>query len=221
MTPKIYPVIHYLDKKTTFDEVKKAKSYGADGCFLISHKGNDEELLTVGFELMMANMDWPIGINLLTYAAVDAASEIKGHGFPMMWADNVGVSSKGVTGAGEMIASIRKQSPNNEFQVFGSVAFKYQDPEPNPPLAARNALAMGFIPTTSGSGTGSAPELKKIKDMSFAAEGVLAVASGMTPENVGAYAPHLSHILVATGIAQDEYRMDVDKLQRFIANAKQ
>ena len=84
----------------------------------------------------------------------------------------------------------------------------------------RNALAAGFIPTTSGSGTGSAPDLEKIVAMSRATGGVLAIASGMTPWNVAQYAPYLSHILVATGIALDEHRIDADKLCLLIANAR-
>lgn len=101
--------------------------------------------------------------------------------------------------------------------VFGSVAFKYQPDEPNPAEAARQALAVGMIPTTSGAATGLAPEIAKIKGMSAAASGRLAVASGMTPDNVAEYAPHLSHILVATGVARDEHTLDPLLLRRFVA----
>jgi len=76
-------------------------------------------------------------------------------------------------------------------------------------------LLAGFIPTTSGSATGKAPQLAKIISMSQ--HGVLAVASGMTPDNVSDYAPYLSHILVSTGISLDEYRIDPDKLKRLIS----
>ena len=40
----------------------------------------------------------------------------------------------------------------------------------------------------------------------------------MTPENVASYAPYLSHILVATGVALDEHSIDVEKLTQLIAS---
>ena len=139
-------------------------------------------------------------------------------GFAMLWGDDLGVDSSGLNDTARHIESLRLRNP--AFQVFASVAFKYRPYEPDPAKAALNALKAGFIPTTSGSGTGSAPELEKIVKMSRATGGVLAIASGMTPWNVAEYAPFLSHILVATGIAVDEHRMDPDKLHLLIANAR-
>lgn len=217
-SPKILPVIHYLDRATAFAEVNKAVQCGADGAFLISHHGNDEELLDVGVAIKKEHPDFPIGINLLSIDALDAARSATALAFPMLWGDDVGVDSRGLTDEGHHIAAMVCANPG--FQVFASVAFKYRPHEPDPVKAAQNALEARFIPTTSGSGTGSAPELEKIVAMSKATGGVLAIASGMTPSNVAQYAPYLSHILVATGIAMDEHRIDVDKLRLLIEHAR-
>lgn len=217
-TPKILPVIHYLDRDTAFAEVGTAVLCGADGVFLISHHGDDPDLLEVGVAIKKKHPGFPIGINLLSTGAVDAARNAIALAFPMLWGDDLGVDSNGVNEAGRLIETLRYSNPG--FQVFASVAFKYRPHEPDPAKAAQNALEAGFIPTTSGSGTGSAPDLEKIVAMSRATGGVLAIASGMTPWNVAEYAPYLSHILVATGIAMDEHRIDADKLGLLIANVR-
>lgn len=214
-SPKIFPVIHYLDRDTTFSEVGKAVLCGSDGVFLISHHGNDQELMDVGVAIRKKHPGFTVGINLLSTSIVDAVAQAKSLEYPMLWGDDVGVDSTGLNEVG-----LRVAASSSGLMVFASVAFKYRPFEPNPEDAARSALEAGFIPTTSGSGTGSAPDLAKIMAMSQATNGVLAVASGMTPWNVAQYAPYLSHILVATGIAIDEHRMDADKLQLLIANAR-
>lgn len=217
--PKIYPVIHYIDRVTAFSEAQKAIDAGADGIFLINHHGDDMELLSVACAIKNKHPQLPVGVNFLSMTGLDAAIMARKFGLPMVWGDDVGVDSKGLTDLGLSVQA-QKVAGADGFDVFASVAFKYRPHEPNPDLAAKNALAAGFIPTTSGSGTGSAPELDKIISMSKATGGVLAVASGMTPENVSDFAPYLSHVLVATGVAIDDHRMDVDKLKLLIVNSK-
>ena len=102
------------------------------------------------------------------------------------------------------------------------MAFKYQPVEHDPAAAAQQARDAGFLPTTSGTATGAAPELAKIKAM--AAEGPggprLAVASGMTAQNVAQFAPHLSAILVATGVSFDEHHFDPGRLDQFVTSVR-
>lgn len=217
--PKVYPVIHFLDRATAFAEAAKAIQANADGIFLISHKGDDDELLTVACAIRDQHPTLPVGVNFLTKDGLESTILARRANLPMVWGDDVGVDSKGFTDLG---LSVRAQKcvSRDKLDVFASVAFKYRSFEPNPELAAKNALSAGFIPTTSGSGTGSAPDLSKIVAMSKATGGVLAVASGMTPENIGSFAPYLSHILVATGVSLDEHRMDVEQLRLLIKNSR-
>jgi len=220
---QIYPVIHYLDAATALGQVVIAKQCGADGVFLISHHGRDDDLISVARESKQRHPDFQIGINLLSNSPRFAAESALEVGLDMVWADDMGVDSRGITtggdgGGGAWLSDFAHKHP--AIKLFASVAFKYRPHEPHPDIAAERALIEGFIPTTSGSGTGSAPDVSKIALMSKAADGQLAIASGMTPENVADYAPYLSHILVATGIAVDDYRMDAGKLTRLISVAK-
>lgn len=216
--PKILPVIHYLDRVTALAEVDIARTWGADGVFLISHLGDDDELLNVAWEAKQMHKNFPIGINFLAKGAQAAAVAAIENGLDMVWADNMGVDSRGLNALGEDIKALKKTHPQIGF--FASVAFKYQALEQVPGLAAKNALNAGFIPTTSGAGTGSAPDMRKIISMSQCVDGRLAVASGMTPENIAMFAPYLSHVLVSTGVSRDEYHLDIPRLTKLIINSQ-
>jgi len=214
----VYPVIHYLSRELALEEVWVARSCGTEGVFLISHHGNDYELIEVAAEAKLKYPDFRIGINLLSQDAIFACKQAKVAELDMVWADDMGVDSRGGNPMAEYLSLLASETPS--IQLFASVAFKYRPHEPNPALAATMAQNLGFIPTTSGSATGSAPEVRKIAAMSAATGGQLAIASGMTPENVRDYAPYLSHILVATGVGLDEYRIDPDRLIALIANCQ-
>ncbi len=211
---KVYPVVHYWSDHQAITQAALAKSLGADGVFFISHIGFNERLPSLGASFKKSFPDFEVGINLLGESPLEAAKLAASHGLDMVWGDNCGVSSYGASQDGCELAAWAKE--NNNINVFASVAFKYQTKENEPPLAAKNALDLGFMPTTSGAGTGKAPSVDKIASMSKAVEGRLAIASGMDCDNVREFKPFLSHILVATGVSLDDYYFAPEKLKRFI-----
>lgn len=216
---KIYPVIHYLDDDTMLAEANLAAAFQADGVFLISHIGHNERLARLGMKIKDKHPEMKVGLNLLGERVESAAEAVNTYCLDMVWADYAGVSGLGLDTEGRDLSAWAQN--HSDIDVFASVAFKYQRRENNPVGAAQNALAAGFIPTTSGAGTGSAPSVEKIKSMSKGTQGVLAVASGMTPENVAEFAPFLSHILVATGVSKDDYHFDALKMQAFFDVVRQ
>jgi hypothetical protein len=128
----------------------------------------------------------------------------------------------GISARAFRLRALLSENPAHGF--FGSVAFKYQAYEPDPAAAARFADGCGFIPTTSGAGTGEAPALAKVETMAAALESrqKLALASGITAENVGQFLPHVGRYLVATGISSSFYEFDekqVNLLQGIVAAA--
>ena len=215
----IYPVIHHDSHALTLEQAHIAYRHGADGVFLISHNGEDLVLPGLARRLKQEIPNFKLGINLLSTHIIEAVEIAREYGLDMIWGDYCGVNSEGLDKNGVFLSEWVHNNPL--IAVFASVVFKYQKTDPNPPQAAVNAQAAGFIATTSGSGTGKAPNVEKIQSMSAATQGVLAVASGMTVENVSQFQPYLSHILVSTGVSQDDYRFDEDKLQHFIAQVKQ
>ena len=210
---QIYPVIHYKDDETTINEAKIAHKAGADGVFLISHLGSNERLIPLAVEIKKL-LGFKVGLNFLGDDAIYTAKIVKDNDLDMVWSDYCGVSSLGLSFEGFELQAWARQ--NKQIDVFAAVAFKYQAEEPNPKLAAQLSDSAGFIPTTSGAGTGQAPTVDKISSMYKATGGKLAVASGMTPDNISEFKPYLSHVLVSTGISKDEYHFDEDKLLLFI-----
>lgn len=216
---RILPVVHHLDLALSYDQIALAFEVGADGVFVISHGGDDTELMDVIIEQKKLYSERYIGVNFLSmHNPVRAYNVAATTGADAVWLDNAGVDSTSLV-QGQLVVDAKRARAGNQ-HIFASVAFKYQAPEPAPAQAALNALYLGFIPTTSGPGTGQAPDVQKIIDMSAATNGILGIASGMTPENVELYAPYLSHILVATGVSQDMHHFDYEKLKVLIAKAK-
>ena len=222
---KIHAVIHHLNDPTTFEQAEIALRAGADGVFLISHHGKDAALPDLARDVQKLRAPdgrrLRVGINLLRSTPMAAVSLAAIYGLDMAWLDNAGVSGHGTSDVGAALSAHVKAMPvDKRPQVFAGVAFKYQAFEPNPPAAARNAAALGFVPTTSGPATGMAPLVDTIETMSKAVSGRLAVASGMDVENVHLFAPHLSHILVASGVSLDTYHFDPERLAEFVRRAK-
>lgn len=212
----VYPVIHYLDAQTTLDEAAIAFDCGADGIFLISHHGDDMDLLVLGKVIKARNGSKFVGINMLGLPFLRAHEYAQDMGLDGIWGDHVGVSSAGLNRVGYELKQRMLQQQDTQIQIFGSIAFKYQPIETRPVLAAQKAMDLGVIPTTSGSATGCAPTLEKISSMSAGVKGRLAVASGMTPENIAVFAPYLSHVLVSTGVSSDPYHFDPLRLSSFV-----
>lgn len=120
----------------------------------------------------------------------------------------------------EKINSLRRRS---EWQglYFGGVAFKYQRPVLELEMAAMLAASYMDVITTSGPGTGLAAEVEKIRRMRAAIEDKpLAIASGITPENVKDYLGIADCFLVATGISRDFVTLDPEKLKHLMASVK-
>lgn len=217
---KILPVIHYLDDATAIKQAKGAYGAGADGVFLISHTGQSSMLPNIGGEIQdLALPNFKVGVNFLGWDPLDAYKTAEESGMDMLWLDAPGLSSRGLSADGIRLMEYIRAHSLDTVEVFASVAFKYQPPEAIPSAAAALARNLGLIPTTSGPATGVPPDLQKVVDM-HGGTGPLAIASGMTADNVATFAPHLSHILVATGVSIDDHHFDYELLQVFIARAR-
>lgn len=212
----VLPVVHHLEDQLTLQQAMIALLHGADGVFLISHGGDNAALPPLAAMLKAVRPEALIGINLLGEGAREAFEVGLAAGLDMVWTDTPGITSAGISHAAHMISGDIGHYTSAPL-FFASVAFKYQPMELNPAKAALRAANLGMVPTTSGTATGSAPELEKIRSMSEALNGgPLAVASGMTPENVHDFLPYVTHYLVATGVSLDAHHFDPAKLRAFI-----
>jgi predicted TIM-barrel enzyme len=130
-----------------------------------------------------------------------------------VWADDAGIDERTrEQPEADLIATARRES-GWQGLFFGGVAFKYQRRVEDLETAVRTATGFMDVVTTSGSGTGIAANREKIEAMKRALGGFpLAIASGVTPENVGDYLDVADCFLVATGVSRSFTELDPKKL---------
>jgi len=104
--------------------------------------------------------------------------------------------------------------------LFGGVAFKYQREVAPDQLGRAAAAARPFMDVvcTSGPGTGKEADVGKIAALRAGlGDGALALASGVTVDNVASYLPHVNAFLVGTGIEVELGVLDPARVQRLNA----
>lgn len=214
---RVWPVIHLHTVAQAVANARIDQAAGAHGVFLIHMSGDDDMIEPAGRAISEQCPGLVVGANYLSLSATQALERSLAAGFAATWSDAPGVHSTGVNESARALASRVRQHPGHEF--FASVAFKYQEPDPDPGKAASAALSLDMIPTTSGPATGQAPAIEKLQAIraSIGPSAALALASGVTPENVAQLVPCLSDILVATGISADFHTFDPARLSRLMA----
>jgi len=208
---KFYAVVHVCDLHGYHPAVsaERAVRAGADGVFVINHGVAPHDLVDIADRIHAAHPDLWMGLNFLGLRPEDTfhvlPRYVKG-----LWTDNAGDAQR--------VQQARKRS-EWQGEYFGGTAFKGQRQPDDLREAVRTAATYMEVVTTSGPGTGRAPELEKIRIMGEAAKHCgrgLAIASGVTPENVTQYMPYATHILVATGVSKSFQELDFDRMKKLV-----
>lgn len=203
---QVLAVIHSRPKDALKNAIT-AMNCGCDGVFFISHGDmTPAELLYLSDSDVFTN---PQGVNLLGFSVVDAMN-MAGSRASMLWSD--------YTPSGLERETLEAEKHDMSFRglFFGGVAFKYQPQPSDLRKAAEDVRGFVDVLTTSGVGTGYAPEVEKLAVLAEGFGNKIAVASGVTPENVAPMLPYLSHILVSTGISKDFYTIDPEKCKHLV-----
>ncbi len=228
--PAILPVIHVLSHEQALGNAVIAVEESAQGVFLINHDFPERDLLPIIEQVRGDLPDLWIGVNFLGVTGRDAFPllaelEAKGARVDAYWADNARIDEQAdeQTEADD-IAAVRAACDWDGL-YFGGTAFKKQRDVAPQDYARSAAIAARYmdVVTTSGVATGEEAEHGKIAAFVEGLGGqALGLASGITPENVGSYAPHVDAMLVATGINHqgDFYNIDPVRLRRLIRTAR-
>ncbi|HMV32537.1 MAG TPA: hypothetical protein PKA50_10495 [Gemmatimonadales bacterium] len=198
----LLPVVHCCDPAQAAQQADLARESGADGVFFINQGGmSGAQVARLAREYGLANRGWFVGVNLLGVVDSFKASTLIGSCISGLWDDAWSDGPLNWSGA-----------------YFGGVAFKYQRPEVPPEKwgeAARAARDAGVaVVTTSGPATGEPAPVEKARAMRDAlGHHALALASGITPENVGDFLPYVDAYLVATGIERSFGEFDASRLR--------
>ena len=202
----LLPVIHCIEESQARRNVDVAFENGADGVFLINQGGMDGKAVLGLAARLAGTRDDParfVGVNIL---GASPSTLIDKDGVAGIWSDDAGVHGD----ASEMMNVLsgfraeREQLRWGRGLWFGGVGFKYQTPISDEwlgKMAVAAALGGVDVITTSGMETGQPPTVEKIELLAEALRGhAIAIASGITPENVASFLPFAHAFLVATGI---------------------
>ena len=187
---------------------------GADGIFLINHGIRSDLLIPIYEKLRKEFKQIWFGVNLLDNRTKDMFAAIPAN-MQGVWADNAHIDE--YSNEQPEAEEIKDSILNNNFKglYFGGVAFKYQRKVENYSQAAKTAMNYVDVVTTSGLGTAKAPDVAKIEIMKNALGNFpLAIASGITTENVSNFLPYTDCFLVASGISYDFENLDPEKVKR-------
>lgn len=226
--PVVIPVIHVLDAEQASSNIDIAIAAGVAGVFLINHDFALEQFLPIVRAVRKRYPELWIGLNFLAVTGEHAfpilgSLQQEGYRIDAYWADDACIDEH---------ASVQQQTQANHMQnirhnsgwvglYFGGTCFKKQR-EVSPEHYGTSAkLATHFMDgvCTSGLATGMEADDGKIKVFrENIGEHVLALASGITPENAERYAD-VDCFMVATGIniKDDFYNIDPSRLEKLLA----
>jgi hypothetical protein len=218
-TCTIYPVLHVSDQKQVYENLEIIRKCEADGVFLINHNFSPDRLADLidklqgqeAFEGLWTGANF---LGLSNQNAIVYAGDLNLNG---LWTDNAKICS-GEGWEKQALAELQvatSLAPNTLH--FGGVAFKYQPAKVSAEEEAEGAVDYVDVITTSGSGTGQAASLQKLSSMREAiGNHPLAVASGVSVDNIESQLPFLDAILIASGISQNWHDLDPDLLKAVI-----
>ena len=216
----VLPVVHVETAEQAHRNAHIAREAGADGAFLINHGMADAALLDIHAAVVAAHTGWWVGVNCLGLTP-EAAFAMVSPQVGGLWVDNAGIEEEHTDQPYAARVAAVRQAYAPGCLYFGGVAFKYQRHVEDLEAACRVATQYRDVVTTSGPGTGHAADVEKIARMKRAlGDTPLAIASGITPDNVAAYLPHADCFLVATGIRRSFTELDPARVRALVEQVR-
>jgi hypothetical protein len=172
---------------------------GLDSAFLINHEVSGFELLDEADWLTKNYPAFNLGLNILDFPTQHALRSSK---LPI-WCDRT--------------PTCADYNMRTSKRVFGGLAFKYQPQPDDLKTACENIKSCCDVATTSGDGTGIPASRSKIQLIrQYLGDFPLAVASGVSSENIKDYADLVDYVLVASSITDSNELIVKDKLLELV-----
>ena len=201
MKTEIIPVIHMINENQVFTNVRICIECGIEKVFLINHAVSKFDLLNCAFRVKSEFPNLWVGVNMLGESTEHALSTESINGLDGLWCD--------ATITPERAKEVRFFKG----MFFGGLAFKYQPQPKDLKLACEEASLATDVATTSGVGTGKAADVEKIKKIrEFLDNHPMAIASGVSAQNVDNYKGIANYLLVASSITSPGEMIIKDKL---------
>jgi len=227
-TKEIIPVLHMSNKDNLNHNISIIKSLNIKKIFIINHDYQTLDEIKEEYNYIKSKIKniW-IGINCLTSCETKIFTELSNERFfpDAVWIDNSAIQNSYGTKNRDKIYESYLEYKEKGFQgrYFGGFAFKYQKQPLNLEKATIEATDFIDIITTSGNGTGVKADIEKIKTIykNVNNKNDIAIASGITPDNIKDYIPFINYFLIATGISESFYRLSLEKTKQVINTLNQ
>jgi predicted TIM-barrel enzyme len=220
-SPVLLPVIHPISRDVALESIRIAHACGVPGVFLIDQGMSERDVLQLAREVRDRYPSLWIGLNLLSRTATKTLTTTCARGWRVegIWSDWAGIEEPRVAGSSHPEAEAfmnARRATSWDGLYFGGVAFKYQREVAPSDLSAAAEMSVPYMDVlcTSGPGTGYPADIEKVKALRVGlGDHAMALASGVTPENVQIYMPYVQAFLVGTGIEQKLGTLDPAKVK--------
>lgn len=200
MKTEIIPVIHMVNENQVMTNVKTCIECGIEKVFLINHVVSVQDLLKCASRVKKEYPTLWVGVNMLGIPTHIALTNTL-NGIDGLWCD-------ATIGAIEA-----KKVRKFEGMFFGGLAFKYQPQPKDLEMACKEASFATDVACTSGVGTGKAADVEKIKKIrEYLGSHPMAIASGVSAQNISNYIGIADYLLVASSITTKGEMIVKDKL---------
>ena len=189
-----------VNQEQVFRNIEICISCGIDKVFLINHEVTTSDILSTALKAKKIFPEMWVGINMLGMKTTDALS-IDEPLIDGLWCD-ASISIKDVV------------DRNFKGMFFGGLAFKYQKQPKDLKLACIEATLTTDVATTSGPGTAKPAAIEKIKIIrDHLGDHPMAIASGVSVDNIESYIGLADYLLVASSITDDNEFIIEEKLK--------
>jgi uncharacterized protein len=216
----LLPVIHPVGRAEALASVEVAVAAGVKGVFLINQGMSERQVLALMMELRGLHPTLWVGVNLLGFSPaqiLERGLEAGDGRLDGIWSDDAGIDEDAAQQPEAAAFVVRRREVGWKGLYFGGVAFKYQREVPDAKLETAAFAARGYMDVvcTSGPGTGHEARVEKVAAMreGLGSNGALALASGVTPDNVDRFLPYVDAYLVGTGIEARLGVLDAGKVE--------
>ena len=223
-SPVLLPVVHPISREAALEAIRVARTCGVKGVFLIDQGMSEREVLRLAREVRDQYPSLWIGLNLLSRTAAKTLTTTYNRGWRVdgIWSDWAGIEENRVVGSSHPVAEAflnARRAARWDGLYFGGVAFKYQREVAPSDLGVAAEMSVPYMDVlcTSGPGTGHPADIEKVRALRAGlGDHAMALASGVTPENVRSYMPYVQAFLVGTGIEQQLGVFDPAKIEALL-----
>jgi uncharacterized protein len=212
----ILPVVHVTDLQQAQRNTELARNKGADGVFLINHGFSADRLKSIFQTIQKEYSDWWIGINMLG-VSLEQLPHVMPFSAQGIWSDCAGVASSHSEDPAAKAKAFYQSTLGYQGLFFGGLSFKGRPTSFTDAEAATQAVGYVDVITTSGIRTGEPPLIEKIRTIRGAIDrNPLAIASGISADNVHLYKPYADCFVVSSSIEREFGEFDPTLLRELI-----